>query len=167
MAGPFRTAIPLCTEAKISWNRAHRGSSAWPASIANHAISLTETDNAIYPALHTGHSIVQYQHCITDKHNSWFLFDDARIHWRLNTDCFLSLDPASDHSNVLQAGEDPVKAGESSVVYKMPSRGEIIRDDFQILGQWTRSVLVWSSIWKSLSLILNVVLSIEIGSNRF
>ena len=69
-----------------------------------------ETDNAFYTGLRTGHAMTQYQHWITDQHNSWLLFDDGRFHQRLNTDRFLFLDPASDRSNILQVGEDIVKA---------------------------------------------------------
>ena len=113
-------------------DRSDPHTSALPASIAAHAIELMETDNAFYTGLRTGHSMTQYQHWITDQHNSWLLFDDGRFHRRLNTDRFLFLDPVSDRSNILQAGEDIVKAGESSTVSKAPSRGEIIQDDFQI-----------------------------------
>jgi hypothetical protein len=43
-------------------DRSDPHTSARPASIANHAIGLMETDNVFYPSLRRGHSMTQYQH---------------------------------------------------------------------------------------------------------
>ena len=87
--------------------------SACPSAIANHAIGLTETDNGFYTGLRTGHALAQYQHWITDQHNSWLLFDTGQIHQRPNTDRFVFFDPVFERANELLAADDD-QEGEAS-----------------------------------------------------
>ena len=105
--------------------------SACPSAIANHAIGLTETDNGFYTGLRTGHALAQYQHWITDQHNSWLLFDTGQIHQRPNTDRFVFFDPVFERANELLAADDD-QEGEASGFSKVLSIKSTIEDEFQI-----------------------------------
>lgn len=106
--------------------------SARPASIAMHAIGLTETDNAFYTGLRTGHSMAQYKHWITDQHNSWLLHNAGQIQRRLNTNGFILVDPALERPNI-RMEEDELFIGRKASVASEVSFGKgSMQDEFQI-----------------------------------